>query len=114
MMTYHTKKHIKSTPIKVNRTISEHIHNGRKYKLLDVTADNLPYICLRLYNAKGHFIKQFLFEPQVAVWLAGALEAEIETQKQQCVGCTELNACIECGCRECKEQDCVVCPAAVG
>jgi hypothetical protein len=29
----------------------------------------LPYLCLRLYNAKGKFIKQFLFEHSVSDWL---------------------------------------------
>ena len=42
-------------------------HNGRIYKLLSVeTFDRLPYICIRLYNGKGHFIKQMLFEKAVA------------------------------------------------
>lgn len=39
---------------------------GRTYKLVTVqTADGLVYRSLRLYNGR-HFIKQLLFEPEVA------------------------------------------------
>lgn len=37
----------------VKREISKIVHNGRTYKLLETeTQDGLPYLCLRLYNAK--------------------------------------------------------------
>ena len=40
--------------------------NGRKYKLVKVkTHDELIYWSLRLYNSRGKFIKQLLFEPQI-------------------------------------------------
>lgn len=39
--------------------------NGRKYKLLQVQADDKPYYTLRLYNARGKFIKQLMFEPWI-------------------------------------------------
>ena len=32
------------------------------------------YRCLRLYNANGHFIKQFLFEPELSDWLISCLK----------------------------------------
>ena len=75
MMSYHTShKQLKGTPLKVIALISEHLCNGRKYKLLDVKYGDLPYLCLRLYNANGKFIKQFLFEHSVAAWLKESLE----------------------------------------
>lgn len=58
MLTYHTAhKQEQGTPLTVVNVISEHICEGRKYKLLDVKYGNLPYLCLRLYNAQGKFIK---------------------------------------------------------
>ena len=40
--------------------------DGRKYKLVKVkTHDELIYWSLRLYNSRGKFIKQLLFEPQI-------------------------------------------------
>lgn len=39
--------------------------DGRKYKLALVLADDMPYYTLRLYNAKGRFIKQLMFEPWI-------------------------------------------------
>ncbi len=42
------------------------IHKGRLYRLVKVrTHDRLDYFALRLYNDKGKFIKQFLFEPEI-------------------------------------------------
>lgn len=39
--------------------------NGRTYRVLHVrTQEGLPYVSLRLYNATGKFIKQFLMEPE--------------------------------------------------
>lgn len=47
---------------------------GRQYRVLDVEADGHLYIAIRLYNAKGKFIKQLLMERvasmALAVWLA--------------------------------------------
>lgn len=75
MMTYHTShKEVKGKSLEVVRLISEHACNGRTYKLLDVKYGDLPYRCLRLYNAKGKFIKQFLFEPSVTSWLSSTLK----------------------------------------
>lgn len=42
-------------------------HKGRKYKLVRVqTHDGLEYLSWRLYNERGRFIKQLLFEPCLA------------------------------------------------
>lgn len=74
MMTYHTPhKDRRGPPLEVVRTISEHVHEGRTYKILEVRYRDLTYLCLRLYNERGKFIKQFLFEPEVAAWIRGAL-----------------------------------------
>ncbi|MCK9591431.1 MAG: hypothetical protein M0Q91_05410 [Methanoregula sp.] len=74
MLMYHTShKQEKGTPLTVVKIISEHVCNGRTYKLLDVKYGELPYLCLRLYNAKGRFIKQFLFEHTVTKWLKDTL-----------------------------------------
>lgn len=63
-----------SHPLIVRNEIAKVQHNGRTYKLLEVeTHDGLPYTCIRLYNAKGKFIKQFLFEPVLKDWLRNAL-----------------------------------------
>ena len=51
----------------VLKEYGEILHNGRKYKLLKVqTQDQQDYLSLRLYNATGKFIKQLLFEPELA------------------------------------------------
>jgi len=45
--------------------------NGRVYKLVEVqTQLGALYYALRLYNARGHFIKQLLFERSVITDLA--------------------------------------------
>lgn len=42
-------------------------HHGRTYSLMRVqTHEGLEYLSLRLYNAQGRFIKQFLIEPELA------------------------------------------------
>jgi len=42
-------------------------HNGRTYSLVKVqTHDGQIYLSLRLYNAQGRFIKQFLIETELA------------------------------------------------
>jgi hypothetical protein len=70
-MSYHTTKHKrKRNSLIVRKELKAVQHNGRVYKLLDVeTKDGLSYLCLRLYNANNHFIKQFLFEREVAIEL---------------------------------------------
>lgn len=48
--------------------------DGRKYRLVMVeTNEQQFYYALRLYNAKGKFIKQFLYEPAIAGAIAGLL-----------------------------------------
>ena len=50
----------------VIRTCGEIEVNGRKYKLIFLRInDGQYYYSIRLYNPKGHFIKQMLFEPSV-------------------------------------------------
>jgi len=44
-----------------------------KYKLDVVESHGKIYLSLRLYNASGRFIKQFLFEPEVREKLAEIL-----------------------------------------
>ena len=52
-------------------------HNGRTYKLLQVqTHDSLIYTSLRLYNSRGKFIKQMLFEPEIQQGIAAMLAAK--------------------------------------
>lgn len=67
-MTFHTTGHAtKGKSLTVLAELQVVRHNGRTYKLLSVqTHDGLPYLCLRLYNGKNHFIKQMLFEREVA------------------------------------------------
>jgi hypothetical protein len=74
-LAYHsTRANDRRHKLTTERIISECHHNGRLYKLLDVrTQDDLPYRCLRLYNENNHFIKQFLFEPELTDWLREAL-----------------------------------------
>lgn len=74
-----TKANARQHKLSTKRIISDHQHNGRLYRLLDVvTQDGLEYRCLRLYNLRSdgrlHFIKQFLFEPELSGWLKEALE----------------------------------------
>lgn len=46
--------------------LGEVTHNGRTYRLVLVqTHEGLKYYALRLYNSHNHFIKQFLFEPEL-------------------------------------------------
>lgn len=50
----------------VLHTFGEVYYNGRTYRLLMVqTQEGLKYYSVRLYNAHKHFIKQFLFEPEL-------------------------------------------------
>ena len=52
--------------LKVLDQLGELEHKKRKYKLVKVqTNDGLIYFSLRLYNEKGKFIKQLLFEPEI-------------------------------------------------
>ena len=65
--------------LSVLRTIGEVKHKGRTYRLCEVqTQDGLVYLSLRLYNPRGHFIKQMLVEPEVVADLARRVqEAQI-------------------------------------
>lgn len=79
-LTYHTNGYRArgGSGLVVLAVLAEHKHEGRTYKLLSVqTKEGLPYVCLRLYNATGRFIKQFLFEREVAEWLKGALSSGV-------------------------------------
>jgi len=60
--------------------------DGRAYKLALVEADGSPYYSIRLYNAKGKFIKQLMFEPAV---LGGLIDL-LETEELSCSGKSEL------------------------
>jgi hypothetical protein len=65
--------------LKVIETIGEVEHNKRKYKFLKVqTQDTMQYFCIRLYNEKGKFIKQFLFEPEILNKLICLLQKGLE------------------------------------
>lgn len=80
MLIYHsTRVNARKHSLKMVRCISEVQLNGRLYRLLDVETQGVAYRCLRLYNASGHFIKQFLFEPELSDWLKTALEDGDET-----------------------------------
>lgn len=50
--------------------------DGRKYKLALVQADDKPYYTLRLYNVKGKFIKQLMFE----LWVLNGIIAMLTTE----------------------------------
>ena len=50
-------------PTKLLRVCGQLTHNGRAYKLVLLEADGNQYYAWRLYNGKGKFIKQFMFEP---------------------------------------------------
>lgn len=57
-------------------TIGETSYNGRTYRLVLIqTNEGYRYFSLRLYNGKGKFIKQFLFEPDVAPAIAQMIRA---------------------------------------
>ncbi|MBA7618488.1 hypothetical protein ES703_25815 [subsurface metagenome] len=54
-------------------------HNGRRYRLVKVrTGGGLVYFAFRLYNADGHFIKAFMFEPEIRGDLIALLERSIK------------------------------------
>ena len=64
---------------KVSKTFGEVVENGRTYRLVKLTtSDGLTYISLRLYNQKGKFIKQFMFEPWI---LNGIIDLFISASK---------------------------------
>ena len=49
-------------------------HNGRTYKLVEVqTNEGQRYLCIRLYDNKGEFIKQLLLDQEVAGDIGQAL-----------------------------------------
>jgi len=52
--------------VEVLEQLGEVKHNGRTYRVVSVrVAAGQEYISLRLYNAQGKFIKQFMLEPEV-------------------------------------------------
>ena len=55
--------------VRVIREIKRLPWEGREYRVLLVETDGRPYVSLRLYNARRHFIKQFLMEPGAAAAL---------------------------------------------
>lgn len=60
--------------LQVLKESGEITHNSRKYKLVQVqTHHGLIYWSLRLYNARGKFIKQLLFEPELRLQIADLL-----------------------------------------
>ena len=60
--------------VEVLKQIGEDIkHKGRTYRVLLVKAGGNEYICERLYNAQGKFIKQFMLEPEVGPQLGRLL-----------------------------------------
>jgi len=61
---------------KLIRACGELQHNGRTYRLVLVEADGQPYYSLRLYNARGRFIKQLMFEPEIIGGILGLLSRE--------------------------------------
>lgn len=69
-------------PTRLLRLCGEFQHNGRTYKLAEVKVivETEPiahnYYSLRLYNAAGRFIKQFMFEPEALDSIYGLLYAE--------------------------------------
>lgn len=61
--------------LKLIKEIAHLNYDGRAYKLVRVqTHDNQEYLSLRLYNATGKFIKQFLVEPILAPAIAWMFE----------------------------------------
>jgi hypothetical protein len=53
--------------LKVLDELGKVAHGGRKYQHVRVqTHDGLEYLSWRLYNERGRFIKQLLFEPCLA------------------------------------------------
>ncbi len=52
--------------VEVLHTLGEVKHNGRTYRLVKVrVSSGEEYLSLRLYNARGKFIKQFMMEPEI-------------------------------------------------
>jgi len=58
-------------PTKLIGVVGEVKHDGRTYRLCLVEADGHRYHALRLYNARGKFIKQLMTEPVLAGKIAG-------------------------------------------
>ncbi len=68
-----TRANDKKHRLTILNQISEIDLDGRHYCLLNVIAGGNHYLCLRLYNKNRHFIKQMLFETEIAAWLIKAL-----------------------------------------
>lgn len=58
-------------PTRVIEVIDELNYKGRIYRVCKVEADGRLYYSLRLYNGHGKFIKQFMFEIEIAGEIAG-------------------------------------------
>jgi hypothetical protein len=68
--------------LEVTKEFGRLICNGRTYKLVEVvTNSGQVYNSLRLYNSKGRFIKQFLFEPEIAEQLSKLLKG-VKNEKE--------------------------------
>lgn len=60
--------------VEVLKILGEVKHNNRTYRLVRVRiTSGEEYLSLRLYNAKGKFIKQFMMEPEVTAEVASLL-----------------------------------------
>lgn len=59
---------------KLIQTLGEVKYKGRSYRLVRVqVSTGEQYFSLRLYNAQGKFIKQFMMEPDVVAEIAQLL-----------------------------------------
>ena len=68
--------------LRVTRLFGECRCDGRTYKLVQVeTQLGASYYALRLYNGRGHFIKQLLFERSVVTQLADLLLVAVVAQR---------------------------------
>jgi hypothetical protein len=64
--------------LKVTRRMGCFKYNGRRYVLVEViTNEGQIYNAIRLYNDKGKFIKQLLFEPEIRERLSRLLSEAI-------------------------------------
>lgn len=57
--------------LRAGRTLGAIQHRGRSYRMVEVETDaGQPSLSLRLYNDRGKFLKQLLFEPELRIQLA--------------------------------------------
>lgn len=63
--------------LRAGRTLGAVEHRGRSYRLVEVeTETGQGYLSLRLYNARGKFLKQLLFELELRGSLSELLREE--------------------------------------